>query len=271
MVHRPLLLLVIVVLAVVACGGDSTGPPPRDTEHPTAPTGLVATQTTGARVRLTWIPSTDNVGVTRYTTSAYDVNDGRYLAVIRSTAPECVDTLAIPWEPMRYNVVAWDAAENGQTSGTITFTVHPSAADVAGPWHVSGCDPNYPNGLFGDVCAENLTFTMNHDSTVTGTMTNLLLVVPMSSNSYVKATVPTVLFSGRFTGKSLHLDVLPASGPDWNVTAGTFDLIFLPRPPAGWAWRLRHLRGDYAFTGSAYAYDLQWHNAYNSGTISFVR
>jgi len=116
-----------------------------------------------------------------------------------------------------------------------------------------------------------MTFDLNPDSTVTGTMTNLLLVVPMSSNSYVKAIVPTASLSGRFTGKSLHLDVLPASGPDWNVTAGTFDLIFLPRPPAGREWRLRQLRGDYAFTGSAYAYDLQWHNAYNSGTISFVR
>lgn len=267
---RPLPIMFFTILAALSCGGETTAPP-IDRTHPTAPSGLVATQISRAHVRLNWLPSTDNVAVTGYTTSAYDVNDGRYIATISSTGTDCVDTLAIPWEPMRYNVVAWDAAENGQTSGFITFTVKPTAADVAGVWGLAACDPGYPNGLYDDVCAENMTFELNPDSTVNGMMTNLLLVVPKDTATYGKLVIATASFSGRFTGRSLHLEVMPASGTDWTLTGGTFDLIFLPRPPAGGAWRLRHLRGDYSFTGSAYSYDFQWHNAFNSGTISFVR
>lgn len=270
MKSRPRLIVLIALLSALSCGGETTAPP-HDNTHPSEPTGLVATQVSRAHVRVTWQPSTDNVGVTGYTTKVFDVNDNRYLAIISSPGPECIDTLAIPWEPTRYNVVAWDAAGNGQTSGYMSFVVIPTAADVAGTWRLAACYSDFVI-LRDDGCAGTITFTVSPDSTITGTMTNIEMAAPKGGNVYELFTMPTTTLSGRFTGQTIHLSVAPASDTNQNLTGGTIDISIAPRPSAGWAYRLRQAQGTYSFTGSKYSIiDYQWHNAYNTGTISFVR
>jgi chitodextrinase len=90
---------------------------PPDTEAPSVPTDLVATQVTQTTVTLAWKASTDNVGVTGYRLYEYlTVNhfysywllriDDIKLATVRVTGLE-------PGSAHRYAVTAFDSAGNG--------------------------------------------------------------------------------------------------------------------------------------------------------------
>ena len=76
-----------------------------DTTPPTAPTNLVATPAAG-QVSLTWAPSTDDVGVTRYTV----LRGGTPLA--STTGTSYTDTAVIAGASYTYAVTAQDAAGN---------------------------------------------------------------------------------------------------------------------------------------------------------------
>jgi hypothetical protein len=264
------LFTVAALLAASSCSEDTTAPP-RDETPPSAPTGLTATQIARAHVRLTWEASTDNVEVTRYAVGVFDVNRDRYLWTYEATEPEYVDTLAIPWEPTRYSVVAYDAAGNPSSSAELEFIVHPTAADVAGTWTLSVCDRTSPFPRYNE-CADEITFTIGPDSAITGTIENLLLIAPKGGNVYETAVIPGVSLSGRFSGQMVHVVVESASGADWHLTSGALDLAIAPRAAGGWEWRLREVDGSYAISGEKYSYvDFQWFGAFNNGTISLRR
>jgi chitodextrinase/uncharacterized Ntn-hydrolase superfamily protein len=79
---------------------------PPDTEPPTAPTGLTASNTTMTSTDLSWTASTDNVGVT-----GYDVYEG--LSVIGSAATTSFNVTGLsPSTNYSFTVVAKDAAGN---------------------------------------------------------------------------------------------------------------------------------------------------------------
>ncbi len=86
----------------VPCSGT-----PADTTAPTTPTGLTASAVTPQLVRLTWTPSTDNVGVTGY--SIY--RDGSLLATIGPMATYD-DATVLPGNAYSYQIRAQDAAGN---------------------------------------------------------------------------------------------------------------------------------------------------------------
>ena len=77
-----------------------------DTEPPTAPTNLIASNTTSTTTDLSWSPSTDNIGVT-----GYDVYEGA--AVIGSTPVTSFNVTGLtPETNYSFTVVAKDAAGN---------------------------------------------------------------------------------------------------------------------------------------------------------------
>jgi hypothetical protein len=77
-----------------------------DTTPPSTPTGLKASATASS-VTLTWIPSTDDVGVTGYRV----LRNGKRIATIGPT-PSYVDMQVSPSTSYRYRVKAFDAAGN---------------------------------------------------------------------------------------------------------------------------------------------------------------
>ena len=107
------------VVAKDAAGNESAASAPlgvttlNDTESPTAPTSLVASNTTSTTTDLSWTASTDNVGVT-----GYDVYEG--VAVIGSTATTSFNVTGLdPETNYSFSVVAKDAAGNESAASNI--------------------------------------------------------------------------------------------------------------------------------------------------------
>ncbi len=96
-----------------------------DTEPPTAPTKLTATAVSSTQVNLTWVASTDNVGVARY-----EINrNGSVLKTITAPATSNSDTTAVANTAYSYTITAIDAAGLRSTvSNTAPVTTLPDTA-----------------------------------------------------------------------------------------------------------------------------------------------
>ena len=107
----------------VNIGGSSGG----DTEAPTAPANLTASNITETTATLTWTASTDNVGVT-----GYDVYQGTTnIGTVTGTSANITSLVANT--QYSFSVKAKDAAGNvSAASNTVTFTT-PSGADTQAP------------------------------------------------------------------------------------------------------------------------------------------
>ena len=95
----------------------NVNPPTVDTEAPTAPTNLTASNITETTASLSWTASTDNIGVT-----AYEVfSGGTSIGTVTSTGANITGLVANT--TYSYTVTAKDAAGNvSATSNTETFT-----------------------------------------------------------------------------------------------------------------------------------------------------
>src|SRR2546422_859375 len=82
--------------------------PAADTTPPTVPTGLVAVAISPTQIRLTWNPSTDNVGVTGYL--VYNADDGSTIATTTTTS--FTHSGLVPGTTHNYRVSAFDAVPN---------------------------------------------------------------------------------------------------------------------------------------------------------------
>jgi hypothetical protein len=98
----------------------STGTP--DTTKPTAPTNLAATANGPNRIDLSWLASTDNIGVTGY--NVY--RGGALLAGIGSTT-SYADSSVSPNTPYSYQVRALDAAANISDPSNTASATTPAA------------------------------------------------------------------------------------------------------------------------------------------------
>jgi hypothetical protein len=100
------------------CGVDLTPPPPSiDTEAPSTPTGLVATQITENSIMIAWAPSTDDTGVTGY----FIQNAGAQISSVSSSSFSHLNLP--PGTSFQYSVVAYDAAGNlSPESSPLTVT-----------------------------------------------------------------------------------------------------------------------------------------------------
>jgi hypothetical protein len=121
-----------------------SGSTTEDTTAPTTPTELAASLS-GSGVRLTWNPSTDDVGVAGYTVNRGGVPIGTALV------PSYTDATAPPGQQV-YTVTAFDAAGNrSEVSGSAGVTV--PSTDVV--------DPSPPSGLTAVAGTRQITLGWN--------------------------------------------------------------------------------------------------------------
>ena len=111
--------------------------PAPDNIFPSIPTGLLATASAWNAVNLSWTPSTDNIGVTRYTVS----RGGAVLSVLAGSTTTFTDRTTAPTTAYSYSVTAADAA--GHTSAASV------AAPVTTPYEVQVVSPEAAVSVFG--------------------------------------------------------------------------------------------------------------------------
>ena len=110
---------------IVFGGSEPTPPSEPDGQAPTTPGSFAATSTGATTVALSWIASTDNVGV-----AGYRVYRGGTI-VTTTTATSFNDSGLSPQTTYGYSVVAFDAAGNVSPSGSASATT--PAPDATAP------------------------------------------------------------------------------------------------------------------------------------------
>jgi chitodextrinase len=110
-------------------GSSGTTPPPtaEETTPPSVPAGLTATAVTSSQISLSWIASTDNVGVTGY--KVY--KNGALIGT--TTTASYLDTGLAASTSYIYNVAAYDAAGNVSAQSASLSATTLAAADTQAP------------------------------------------------------------------------------------------------------------------------------------------
>ncbi|MGZ4437744.1 MAG: fibronectin type III domain-containing protein [Nocardioidaceae bacterium] len=111
-----------------------------DTVSPTAPTNLTATSTYKTKIDLSWTPSTDDVGVTRYRI----FRDGALLDTI-SAASSYSDTTVTPGSTHSYQVRALDDAGNVSGASNTASATTPTVAVLFHDGFETGDMSNWTN------------------------------------------------------------------------------------------------------------------------------
>ncbi|MDT0555828.1 fibronectin type III domain-containing protein [Patiriisocius hiemis] len=120
MKNLPTLLLLLFATVLSSCGGDDDYSPTEtnDTEAPSAPANLTASNETESSIDISWDASTDNVGVIGYKV----FQDG--IEIASNVSGTSYTALNLDFETTySYSVIAFDAAGNeSNTSNTIDAT-----------------------------------------------------------------------------------------------------------------------------------------------------
>ena len=117
-----LLFTIVSVVLITSCGSDDGPTVVADTQSPTAPLNLMASNITQNSVLLSWEASTDNVGVTSY--QLYE--NGNLTETNIAATSFTVSTLVVD-TAYEYQVTALDAAGNESTnSNIIAFSTLPT-------------------------------------------------------------------------------------------------------------------------------------------------
>ncbi len=231
----------------------ASGTVPADTQAPTAPASLAASVQPGNNVALTWLASTDNVGVTRYnvhrsTTPGFTPGVANRIA--QPTGPSYTDPALNPGT-YYYAVTAQDAANNvsassNETSATIATPPPPpppppslvaaysfdeglggSVNDLSGNLNngsISGA--TWTAGRFG----QGLSFDGVNDRVVVPDSNSLDLTTGMTMEAWVRPTAlgtawKSVLFKHRNGNLTNMMYVLygnrNTSVPNAEITNGT--------------------------------------------------
>ncbi|MEO1054584.1 MAG: S8 family serine peptidase [Bacteroidota bacterium] len=134
-----------------------------DTQAPTIPTGLAASNVTETTLTLTWNASTDNVGVT-----GYDVYEGgSNLGTVTSTTANITGLVAST--SYSFTVVAKDAAgnESAQSSALSVTTSSPPGSGCSGGITGFPYSEGFEGtlGAWSNVGGDDLNWTVNSDGT----------------------------------------------------------------------------------------------------------
>lgn len=99
-----------------------------DTQAPTVPTNVAAQANAANKVTISWVASSDNVGVAGY----WITRDGTAIAKITSGVQH-IDTTVLPGTVYGYRVMAFDAAGNNSAVSALANVTTPAAADTQAP------------------------------------------------------------------------------------------------------------------------------------------
>lgn len=117
-----LLFAIASTIILSSCGSDDGPTAVADTQSPTAPLNLIASNITQNSVLLSWDASTDNVGVT-----AYQLYENGTLAQTNIAATSFTVSTLVVDTAYEYQVTAIDAAGNeSNTSNTASFSTLPT-------------------------------------------------------------------------------------------------------------------------------------------------
>ncbi|MEK7635596.1 MAG: fibronectin type III domain-containing protein [Patescibacteria group bacterium] len=126
-----------------------SGPPPLDTTSPSIPTNLSATPISSSQINLSWIASTDNVGVLGYRI----FRDSSQLSTVTGQLSYS-DTNLSPSTSYTYTVSAYDAAGNNSNQSTsaqaTTFLISSSSS-----YEAESCILASPMQIVSDSLASN--------------------------------------------------------------------------------------------------------------------
>ena len=130
---------------------------------PTAPGNPVATAAAWNRINLTWVASTDDVGVIRYEIS----RGGTLLSVVSGTTTSFTDWSVSPLTSYSYTVRAFDEAGNGSAASTAAsattpaYSPPPDTVAPSAPPSVSATQTNQQSSPFATV---NVFWTRSTDN-----------------------------------------------------------------------------------------------------------
>ncbi|MGW5054240.1 fibronectin type III domain-containing protein [Actinokineospora sp. NPDC004072] len=187
-----------------------------DTEGPTPPTGLTATETTQSSVTLSWGESSDNVGVT-----GYDVLSGGSVVKTTTGTTATVDGLR-PDTAYSFTVVAKDAAGNTSAPSNQVDTRTRPAPDTQAPDSPANLRATATTptsiALAWDAARDNVGVTeyeVFRGSTSLGTVTGTSkLVEGLTADTAYTFTVVARDAAGNTSAASAPLTARTAPAPD---------------------------------------------------------
>lgn len=204
------------------------GTPTIDTEAPTTPTNLTASNPTSNTISLSWTASTDNIGVV-----AYDVyKDGSFYTTVTGTTAT-VSGLN-PSTTYNFYVIAKDAAGNASTASNTA-----SATTLAGGQPGGSCGTedflNIPaaTSSYGSQTwtSNNITWNATDartDQTINGkaiTIRDGYLLSSTISGGIQSLTATTQLkFSGSSNSLNVEVNGTPVGTIAYSATTGTFTI-----------------------------------------------
>lgn len=228
-----------------------------DTQAPTAPSNLTASNITETTLDLSWSASTDNVGVT-----GYDVyQDGAYLASTSGTSYNVTGLTAAT--SYAFYVKAKDAAGNiSNASNTVNITTDEEQDTQA---------PTAPSNLASANITQttvDISWTASSDNVgVTGydiyqdgaylasTASTSYGVTGLTASTTYDYFVKAKDAEGNVSSASNTISVTTLSdggGSDCNVSPVTLNLTF-DNYPAETSWTLKDANGNTLYSGSGYS------------------
>ncbi|MEW7277002.1 GEVED domain-containing protein [Aquimarina sp. 2201CG1-2-11] len=197
------------------------GSTPVDTQAPTSPTNVVASNVAQTTLILTWNAATDNVGVTGYEVFRNNQSQG----TVSTTSFN--DSGLTAGTTYTYFVRALDAASNFANSGSINVTTQQTTPTVNGGTVVTNDNQIQVTTITGDGIADVISFTnanssgTNYSYLITDANDNVL-VVETASHDFEGATVGICKVYGiAYEGT---LNAVGKAITDSSLASGNFDV-----------------------------------------------
>jgi chitinase len=220
MFHRSAIAVAVVVSLAAAAPAWAA-----DTQPPTAPTNLRASDVTMSTVTLSWTRSTDNVGVT-----VYQIFDGGTF-IDSTTSTQYMAWALRPGTTHSYHVIARDAADNtSRASNTVRVT---TLADTEAP--------STPTISVARQTQTSVALTWNTSVDNNGGSGDIDYLVNDGTTTHIVHTTTSLSLSGLATNK-VYTFTIRARDSSGNASGSSQVSAFLETTPPAAPTNLRETR-----------------------------